>query len=307
MFYDIIYFILYVFIKTLIDIISLFGQIIIFGFLLYTLASLTRGVFAKTLGPKAELYITGWIGTPVHEISHAIFCILFNHKIDDMKLFTTKSNTIGYVLHSYDSRSWYQQAGNFFIGVGPIIIGTVIIYFLLFFLTPEIKNDVFNGINLNNIKSGSFSINSIKNILEENIINIVNIFLSSIEIIKNTVTSVIRNNSFRKISFWIFLYLAVSIASHMELSPADISHAWKGIIVIFAVLLILNTLFVFFNLILKTNIPLILYTLREKIIETSTILLLFASVVSLFNFIISYIVLTPVSLIKKKSIINPFA
>lgn len=305
MIYEIIYFILYVIVKTVVDIVSLFGQIIIFGFILYALAYLTRSIFAKTLGSKAELYITGWIGTPIHEISHAIFCLIFRHKIDDIKLFTTKSDTIGYVLHSYDSRSWYQQAGNFFIGVGPIIIGTVIIYLLLFFLTPEIKKDLFSGVNVSYITN--FSVNNIKTVLLDTILNFGSLFLSSLSVVKNIIASVIKNSSFTKISFWIFLYMAISIASHMELSPADISHAWKGIMVIFAVFLIINTLLVFFASFFKADIPELFYLVRGKIIETSTILLLFASIVSFFNFIISYILLTPLNIIRKKSLINPFA
>ena len=73
------------------------------------------------------------------------FAYYFKHKINDIKLFNTKSDTIGYVLHSYDSRSWYQQMGNFFIGVGPIIIGTLIVYLLFILLAPELKSNVFEN------------------------------------------------------------------------------------------------------------------------------------------------------------------
>ncbi|TKZ33474.1 hypothetical protein, partial [Brachyspira catarrhinii] len=229
---DIIYFIVIIFSKTFIDLFRLFGNIIIFGFILYLLSSMTRRIFAKTLGAKTELYITGWIGTPIHELSHALFCIIFNHKISDIKLFTTKSDTIGYVLHSYDSRSWYQQIGNFFIGVGPIIIGTLIVYFLFLLLAPELKENIFS-VKIDYDKSAGI-LNTIYS-------GVANIFTSILNIFSNIIKNIMVSQSYKNIGFWIFIYLSISIASHMELSPADISHAWKGMLVIFAVSLIFNT------------------------------------------------------------------
>ena len=58
-FKDIIYFIAIIFSKTFIDLFRLFGNIIIFGFILYVLSSMTRRIFAKTLGAKTELYMAG--------------------------------------------------------------------------------------------------------------------------------------------------------------------------------------------------------------------------------------------------------
>ena len=202
-FKDIIYFIAIIFSKTLIDLFRLFGNIIIFGFILYVLSSMTRRIFAKTLGAKTELYITGLNGTPIHELSHALFCIIFNHKINDIKLFTTKSETIGYVLHSYDSRSWYQQIGNFFIGVGPIIIGALIVYFLFLLLAPELKENIYS-INIDYDKSAG--------ILNMIYSGISNIFISIANIFKNIIKNILSNQSFKNIGFWIFIYLSISIA-----------------------------------------------------------------------------------------------
>ncbi|WP_258074924.1 hypothetical protein [Brachyspira murdochii] len=232
---DFIYFVVIILSKTIIDLFRLFGSIIIFGFILYILSSITRRIFAKTLGSKTEVYITGWIGTPIHELSHALFCIIFKHKINDIKLFNSKSETIGYVLHSYDSRSWYQQMGNFFIGVAPIIIGTLIVYLLFMLLAPELKNNIFT---VPNVKYKQMFNSEILSIIYYSISNI---FIYTYNIFMNIVRNFTLYAPFKSITFWIFLYLSISIASHMELSPADISHAWKGIIVIFALSLIINT------------------------------------------------------------------
>ena len=296
-FKDIIYFIAIIFSKTFLDLFRLFGNIIIFGFILYVLSSMTRRIFAKTLGAKTELYITGWIGTPIHELSHALFCIIFNHKINDIKLFTTKSETIGYVLHSYDSRSWYQQIGNFFIGVGPIIIGTLIVYFLFLLLAPELKENIFS-VKIDYDKSAEI-LNTIYS-------GISNIFISILNIFSNIIKNVLVSQSYKKISFWIFIYLSISIASHMELSPADISHAWKGMLVIFAVSLIINTLLFIIEIIFNFKMPEYISLFLDKTLNIYSSLLIFSCIISLFNFLISYIILTPINFVKNKNLINPF-
>ena len=294
---DIIYFIVIIFSKTFIDLFRLFGNIIIFGFILYLLSSMTRRIFAKTLGAKTELYITGWIGTPIHELSHALFCIIFNHKISDIKLFTTKSDTIGYVLHSYDSRSWYQQIGNFFIGVGPIIMGTLIVYFLFLLLAPELKENIF---------SVKIDYNKSAGILNMIYSGISNIFTSILNIFSNIIKNILVSQSYKNIGFWIFIYLSISIASHMELSPADISHAWKGMLVIFAVSLIFNTLIFIIKIIFNLEIPEYLLLFVDKTLNIYSSLLIFSCIISLFNFLISYIILTPINFIKNRKLINPF-
>ena len=294
---DIIYFIVIIFSKTFIDLFRLFGNIIIFGFILYLLSSMTRRIFAKTLGAKTELYITGWIGTPIHELSHALFCIIFNHKISDIKLFTTKSDTIGYVLHSYDSRSWYQQIGNFFIGVGPIIMGTLIVYFLFLLLAPELKENIFS-VKIDYDKSAG--------ILSMIYSGISNIFISILNIFSNIIKNIMVSQSYKNIGFWIFIYLSISIASHMELSPADISHAWKGMLVIFAVSLIFNTLLFIIKIIFNLEMPEYLLLFVDKTLNIYSSLLIFSCIISLFNFLISYVILTPINFIKNRKLINPF-
>ncbi|SUW07764.1 hypothetical protein NEI00_02640 [Brachyspira pilosicoli] len=296
---DVFYFLFIIVSKTVIDLIRLFGNVIIFGFLLYFISYTTRRLFAKTLGSKAELYITGWIGTPIHEISHALFCIIFRHRIDDIKLFNTQSDTIGYVLHSYDSRSWYQQLGNFFIGIAPIIVGSFIVYILFIVLQPELKENIFNIPKINySSKYGIFSF-----IYNE----FFNIFNSIYYISKNIINNILLNSSLKQLSFWIFLYLSISIASHMELSPADISHAWKGVIVLFACILIINTFLILIKILFNIGIPKNVLIFINNCIDAYTLLLIFSFIISMFNMLISYIILTPINYIRNGYLLNPFS
>ena len=92
------------------------GMIILFGFLIATF----NKMFYRNFGSNAltVCYVTGAIGTPVHELAHALMCVIFRHRIDEIKLFQISSDdgTLGYVAHSWNPKNLYQSAGNFFIG-----------------------------------------------------------------------------------------------------------------------------------------------------------------------------------------------
>ncbi len=282
----------------------LFGLLFIFGFLLYLLARFTRTSYVKTIGSRFDIVFTGWIGTPVHELGHAIFCILFRHKIVEIKLFAPNSEdgTLGYVKHSYDTSSIYQKVGNFFIGIGPILFGTIVLYALLYFLVPN-SETIFNYIRtqsqtLAGSTHGEFN----------------GVPVTLWETSKHIFASLFSASNFSDYRFWIFLYASICVASHMELSPPDIKGAWKG-------LLILVLVFLFINLIIIGTetlgyhqhlgkwwqyIKLESYTSAiDNFVGISGALFVFASIVSGINFLFSYILLTIINLVRKKGFVNP--
>ncbi|HUT76753.1 MAG TPA: hypothetical protein VM285_03650 [Polyangia bacterium] len=78
------------------------------------------------LGPRAYLATFGWLGTAVHELSHALMCLVFRHRVTELRLFdpSLKKGAIGYVEHEWTPGSLYQKIGNFFIGIAPLIMGS---------------------------------------------------------------------------------------------------------------------------------------------------------------------------------------
>src|SRR5512143_606285 len=70
------------------------------------------------------------IGVALHELGHASLALLFGHQVLDVNLFgpDPAAGTAGYVRHIWDRRSLYQNMGNFFIGIGPLIFGSIAIY-----------------------------------------------------------------------------------------------------------------------------------------------------------------------------------
>ncbi len=182
-----------------------------------------------TMGKGWYLGLFGWLGTTIHELGHATFCLIFRHKITTLKLFDPdpETGTLGYVEHTYNSSSIYQLVGNFFIGIGPILIGTSIIYLLLFFL-----------LGLNPFKSvNNFSIMSPHIYSWDVLKQIFQIFWTSST---NLLSDIF---SWQNVSTWqlyVFVYLAFTIGSSITLSPSDIKSSLKGLSVILILIFIFN-------------------------------------------------------------------
>lgn len=283
----------------------LLGLLFVFGFILYLLARFTRSTYVKTTGTTLDIFVTGWIGTPIHELGHAVFCLLFRHRITEIKLYSPNSEdgTLGYVNHSFDPKSIYQKVGNFFIGIGPIIFGTIIIYALLYYLVPNTR-DVFSSIEAQSkvlIKSvhGEFT----------------GVLGSLWRTTLNTLETLFRKSNFLDYKFWVFLYFSMCISSHMELSPLDIKGAWRGLLSLVLFFLVINLIILGLEAIgVSAHFGNWWHYLKlenystgiNKWVGTFGALFIFSTIVSGLNFFITYFGLNTYSLIKGRGLINPF-
>lgn len=282
----------------------LLGLLFIFGLLLYLFARFTRITYVKSVGQKMDIIFTGWIGTPVHELGHAIFCILFRHKIVEIKLYSPNSEdgTLGYVNHSYNPNSTFQKIGNFFIGVGPIIFGALVLYAIFYYLVPN-KSEVFVYIE----SQSQTLVNSVRG-------EYAGVLASIWGTTKATLGGLFKAANFSDYKFWIFLYLAISISSHMQLSPPDIKGAKGGLISLLIFFLVLNLIILgleatglsshfgsWWNYIKLENYA----SGINKWVGMFGALFVFASIISALNFIVSYVVLTIFNLVKGRGLINP--
>ena len=220
-------FVIELLIRTCIETAYLTGMIILVGLLLGILRNNSIRNFQRSFGIKAVM-ITGAIGVPIHELSHAFFALLFGHKITKMKLLQKpdENGVMGYVQHSYNPGSIYQQAGNFFIGIAPIFGGVFSIIALMRFVIPQAYGRFINTL----VKS----------------LHVVVLNKSTIEGIMNSYLEVIKVifslKNFENPYFYIFLIVAICISSHISLSSADIKGASKGLGIIFLILFMINAL-----------------------------------------------------------------
>ena len=200
-----------------IQILLTLGVVFVFGFLI---SVCNKQVYKKigSLGRYVN-FATGAIGTPIHELAHAIFCIIFGHKIIEIKFFKTdvSDGTLGYVKHSYDKKNLYHRIGNFFIGIAPIILISGLLCIFANILLPEMMNSLENEAEKLNVFSG------IKEIFDH-FKNIVDIFLCYSE----------------NINFYIYVALGTSFALHMSLSRADINGMKDGILFVLLIVLLFD-------------------------------------------------------------------
>ena len=59
----------------------LIGPGILFALLMNYLAGYVQKNSYSLMGRKIYLGLFGWFGTMVHELGHAIFCVLFRHRM----------------------------------------------------------------------------------------------------------------------------------------------------------------------------------------------------------------------------------
>jgi len=208
-----------VIIATIAQIISIFGVFFVFGLLLSKIQTAILKNYTSSVGWRGLLW-TAWLGTPVHEYSHAFFAILFHHQINDIVLFSPNASTgeLGHVNHSYNQRSFYQNLGNFFIGLAPLILGPLILVLFLYLLVPR-GQEIFSQL------SGSQ--------------NSLILLMAGVKKFLVLLFSPANLTSYR---FWIFLYLSFCIASHLAPSKSDRKSMWSGWLIITASLFILNIL-----------------------------------------------------------------
>lgn len=242
-----------------------------FGLLLYILARGARSLFVNAGAESVDIYLTGWIGVPLHELGHALFCVIFNHKITDIQLFKPDKNdgTLGYVTHSYNPKNWYQAVGNFFIGCGPIILGALMLYFItVLFFSDTFVLQKMSLIPQKNISFVSF-FTTIWHFLQQAFVSFLQFF---------------KQQNFSSWQFWVYMYLSLAISSHMELSLPDIRTMLRGLLVLCAILLLSALVAEVFDFSLAAMFS------SSLIMNYLYALLLFAICVSTLNFVITFVI-----------------
>ncbi len=215
-------------IATLAQLLVLLGPLLVLALLMNFFARKNESLSYKVLGQEVYLYVFGWLGTSVHELGHAIFAILFAHKVSEIKLFTPGSGkSLGHVKHSYTKGNPYQTLGDFFIGLGPVLFGTLLLWLvtlLLFdlniFRIAEKHEVVYNFKVFESFESAKTAAISISKGVWESF------------------NTIISRGNWWKLS--LFFYLFYAIGSSITLSGFDLKGAFKGFTYFIILLLIFN-------------------------------------------------------------------
>lgn len=184
-------------------IIVLLVQVIILFFLS---DFLMKNTARCTIGRSMYLfYVFVFVGTVIHEASHAIAVVLCRGKLNEVKLFKPdrQSGTLGYV--SYNA----NHVASVFIGLAPLVGNTLaLMLFARYFIGVGAFDVDFNSL------SNSESVIS----------DIFRIFTNGIFMLAGL--------DYSKTGTWLFLYLALSTGMGVAPSSQDVKTALPGIAIL---------------------------------------------------------------------------
>lgn len=78
---------------------------------------------------RKMVLVTGVIGTPIHEIAHALTAFFFGMKVTKIDLFKPDpvSSTLGSVEYRYVPTKHWHKIGMFFVGLAPLLAGSYLV------------------------------------------------------------------------------------------------------------------------------------------------------------------------------------
>lgn len=191
--------------------------------------SLLRKLFISMMGGRVGrgmVLATSFLGTPIHELGHAIMCLLFGHRIVKMSLWQPNSpdGTLGFVTHTYNRRNPYHVLGNLFIGIGPILSGLAVITLALYWGFPDTFGQYFTAAPLLASRGDTG----------------LGLLAEGIRILPHMLDETIRDFS-APIWLRILMVLVIlAVSQHISLSPADIKGALRSIPLYLAIILALT-------------------------------------------------------------------
>ena len=273
---------------TLSQLVSLFAGFLVFGLLIHFISHLTFNSLGKAFG-NAGMYVVAWLGTPIHELGHALFCIIFRHKIVRIEFFKPdpQTGTLGYVNHQWNRSSLWQVLGNFFIGVGPLILGCLALLGIFYWLVPdsaqawESIRAAADGIADDNTVGGYLAV------LKDSLLTFTRLLFTA--------------DNITGWQFWVFCYLSICVAANIRLSWSDIRGSLSGFGCVIVLLILVNVIGLLFGLGSEWFLP---YTASSLSMMYGLFVL--ALIMTGIGFVITYLVSATWVKIRYGRVLNPF-
>jgi hypothetical protein len=213
---------------TLSQLVIILGPGLALALVMHLLADFIARKACLLIGRSAFLTLFGWLGTIVHEGGHVLFCVLFGHRITAIKWFDPggADGTLGYVRHRYDPDSSFQRIGQFFIGIGPILLGTTVICCASrYLLGAEIFASLRHHADTS-LLTAQFSFAALAQSIGHGLSALFPLIFSA--------------SNLTDWKFYLFLYLTFAVGSAISLSPQDVTGAASGFFALAGLLLAFN-------------------------------------------------------------------
>lgn len=195
------------------------------------LASVIERVTFRTvvsvLGYRCSIYTTGWIGTPIHELSHLVVFWIFRIKVIEFKLFSPdfENGTFGYVRYLADAKNPFHRLGCALAGIAPLAAGISLIFALGSFLVPGFAL-AFAQVGSTSMYAGT-----------PDALYYLHIVVNAIF---GAIGSLLDYANLGRWQFWLFVYVSTCVACHFAPSRQDLRGIGPGILVGAILILMVN-------------------------------------------------------------------
>ena len=229
-----------------------FGLLLVLGALIFLVQRWSQQLLSRAFGWKLVIYSTGWLGTPVHEMSHALVGWVWPWiKVDEIKLFEPdpKSGVLGYVRYSMPrlevgdiggARRFVTgvvaRIGAFFLGVAPLFGGSLVLLLAAWLLLPT--DAVFASADRFTRLSGASPPAEI---------------LDGFVALVRALGRALGESGATSWRTWLFLYIALCVGNHLAPSRADLEGGLRGFVMICGLVLAADTVLL---LLIRTGVDL---------------------------------------------------
>lgn len=198
-----------------------FGLLAVLGVVLFLLQKWTFILLSRAIGFRGVILWTGWLGTPIHELSHVLVGKLTGIEIKEVKLWDPdpRAGVLGYVRYVVPPlrlRNLHSVIGTFLMGVAPLFGGALVILLALQLLAPrpEVVWTEAERLALLVERAPPRAIGQ-----------------GFLELIQQVYQAIFAHGalSWRP---WLFLYVAMAVGSHLAPSRADMEGGLPGLLVI---------------------------------------------------------------------------
>jgi hypothetical protein len=208
-----------------------FGLLAVLGVLL---ALTQRWIFLllyRAIGLKGVVTWTGWLGTPLHELSHYVVGKVFFIEITRIKLWEPDPDdgVLGYVRYRVPQLRWselHKVVGTFLMGVAPLFGGALFLLAALHLSSVD-TTTLFAEARRFAVLAESAPPDAVGRG-----------FASLTRAVYSTVFSA-GLGSWRP---WLFLYLAMCVGAHLAPSRADLQGGFGGFLVLLVLALFANAI-----------------------------------------------------------------
>ncbi|MCB9896515.1 MAG: hypothetical protein H6825_00800 [Planctomycetes bacterium] len=182
--------------------------------------SLSRRLVSR-LGFRSVL-VTGWLGVPVHELSHVVACVLFGHTVERVQFFApdARTATLGSVRHAWNPHNPWAQIGRLVIGVAPLLGGSAVLWTLARTLGPA-------SASVPALEASAGWQPALDAALAH---------------ARDLGAALLRADTWTTWRTWLFLYLALCVGTHLAPSGADLRGSRVGLLAFGLALMLANAI-----------------------------------------------------------------